>query len=106
MGGLGQPQTQSIVVTRVVDHGMAVADAIAAPRWIYGPLRGEPPNRRVRIEARFDPSVQDDLRSRGHDCVLTDPYSDDCGHAQAAQITATGVQAGADPRADGAAVGF
>jgi gamma-glutamyltranspeptidase/glutathione hydrolase len=106
MGGLGQPQTQSILVTRVVDHGMAVADAIAAPRWIYGPLRGEPPNRRVRIEARFDRSVQDDLRSRGHDCVLTDAYSDDCGHAQAAQITATSVQAGADPRADGTAVGF
>jgi oxamate amidohydrolase len=106
MGGLGQPQTQTAILTRIVDHGLEVSEAIAAPRWVYGPLRGEPANQRVRLEARYDTTVRDALRERGHDCVFTDAYSDDCGHAQAVRVDGSVVSAGADPRADGAALGF
>jgi gamma-glutamyltranspeptidase/glutathione hydrolase len=106
MGGLGQPQTQTILVTRIVDHTMPVYHAIAAPRWVYGPLRGEPNNRRVRIERRFGATVMNKLRDRGHDCELIDRYSDDCGHAQAIQIGPRSLAAAADPRADGAALGL
>ena len=36
MGGEGQPQTQTAMLTNMVDFGFNVQEAIEAPRWLYG----------------------------------------------------------------------
>ncbi len=104
MGGDGQPQTQSAIVTRVLDHKMNVLAGIGAPRWLYGRTWGVV-REEVLMEERFPPTVIEELRSRGHDVKLVGPYDDKLGHAQALAIDyATGsMAAAADPRSDGAA---
>jgi gamma-glutamyltranspeptidase len=106
MGGEGQPQTQAAIATRVVDHGRSVAEAIDDPRWLLGRTWGEE-HRGLRLESRFGRSVADELTRRGHDNVsLVEPYSDVMGHAQAIQIFPDHLEAAADPRSDGAALGL
>ena len=42
MGGEGQPQAQAALVTRIVDFGYDVQQAIEAPRWLMGRTWGTP----------------------------------------------------------------
>ena len=106
MGGEGQPQTQAAIATRVVDHGHSVQEAIDAPRWLLGRTWGEQ-HRGLRLEARFGRAVADELAARGHENVsLVEDYTDVMGHAQAIQIFADHLEAAADPRSDGAALGL
>jgi len=107
MGGEGQPQTQAALVTRVVDFGMNVQQAIEAPRWLYGRTWGEATGA-LLLEGRFAPAVADDLARRGHEVRRLADWADTMGHAQAVIIDPEGgvLWAGADPRGDGAAIGF
>jgi gamma-glutamyltranspeptidase len=105
MGGDGQPQTQAALLTRVVDFGYDVQEAIEAPRWLYGRTWGTT-IRALSIENRFSPAVLASLRARGHDVRDVGPLSDTLGHAQAIRIHADHLEGGADPRGDGAAVGY
>jgi gamma-glutamyltranspeptidase len=104
MGGLAQPQTQTTLVTRILDRGASVADAIDHPRWVLGPIRGEAPHRRVRLEDRAEPHVVAHLRRCGHEVEMIEGYSDLVGHAQAIETRTEGLSAAADPRADGLAI--
>lgn len=36
-GGEGQPQTQTAIITRMLDYGMHPQQAINEPRWVWGP---------------------------------------------------------------------
>ena len=106
MGGEGQPQTQAALATRVVDHGCSVAEAVAAPRWLLGRTWGEE-HRGLRLEARFGDAVARDLAARGHGNVsLVEDWTDVMGHAQAIQVLPERLEAAADPRGDGAALGL
>jgi len=106
MGGEGQPQTQAALATRVVDHGRSVAEAVAAPRWLLGRTWGEE-HRGLRLEARFGDAVARDLAARGHENVgLVEDWTDVMGHAQAIQVLPERLEAAADPRGDGAALGL
>ena len=106
MGGEGQPQTQAALATRVVDHGCTVAEAVAAPRWLLGRTWGEE-HRGLRLEARFGDDVARALAGRGHENVsLVEDWSDVMGHAQAIQVVGERLEAAADPRGDGAALGL
>jgi gamma-glutamyltranspeptidase/glutathione hydrolase len=106
MGGEGQPQTQAALATRVVDHGCSVAEAVAAPRWLLGRTWGEE-HRGLRLEARFGDAVARDLAARGHENVgLVEDWTDVMGHAQAIQVLPERLEAAADPRGDGAALGL
>ncbi|WJJ13775.1 gamma-glutamyltransferase [Prescottella equi] len=106
MGGEGEPQTQAALVTRILDHGMSVQEAIDAPRWLLGRTWGET-RRGLRLESRFGRSVADDLTARGHENVsLADDYGDVFGHAQAIRIHPDRLEAASDPRSDGAAFGL
>ncbi|MFP5303617.1 gamma-glutamyltransferase, partial [Cobetia sp. SIMBA_158] len=62
MGGEGQPQTQAALVTRIVDYGMNVQEAIEAPRWLYGRTWGATSNR-LKVECRIPQDVCNELRS-------------------------------------------
>lgn len=107
MGGEGQPQTQAALVTRIIDYGMNVQEAIEAPRWLYGRTWGADSNT-VKLESRIAQSVCEKLQQFGHDIEMMPPLTDVMGHAGAIWIDQqTAVKyGGTDPRSDGAAVGY
>ena len=107
MGGFGQPQTQSAIFTRYGLFNVPLAEAIARPRWL---LRRQWSKSRpaVRMEARFDRNLIDQLVAAGHEIeTLSDAYSDVMGHAGAVVLHPDQKCEGAhDPRADGGASGL
>ncbi|WP_050184214.1 gamma-glutamyltransferase [Domibacillus robiginosus] len=107
MGGEGQPQTQAALVTRIIDYGYRVQAAIEAPRWLYGRTWGADSNS-LKMEARIPEAVLQELKQKGHSIKFEEGFSDTMGHAGAILINPeTGVKhGGADPRGDGAALGF
>jgi len=106
MGGDGQPQTQAAIYTRHVVFCEPLDRAIDAPRWLLGRTWGAERDN-VRLEARFNGNLIDQLAAAGHDVeVLSEPYSDVMGHAGAAVLHPSGMlEAAHDPRADGGAAG-
>jgi len=106
MGGDGQPQTQSCVFTRYAYLGRNLQAAITDPRWVLGRTWGQNTNT-LKLEARFSPQVIASLQARGHEVELVNAYDEMMGHAGAIVRLPNGVIEGAaDPRSDGAAVGF
>ena len=82
MGGDGQPQTQCAVFTRVGVFGMSPQEAITAPRWLLGRTWGNPSDT-LKLEARFDASVFEGLRARGHEVEKLGEFDESVGHAGA-----------------------
>jgi len=106
MGGEGQPQTHAVLLTRIVDFGLDAQAAIAAPRFLLGRTWGEETSA-VMIESRAGREVAEALRRLGHPVALAGPWEEAMGHAQAIRILPDGsFEGGADPRGDGAAVGW
>ncbi len=107
MGGEGQPQTQAALVTRIVDFGMSVQEAIEAPRWLFGRTWGAE-SADVSVEGRIPKPVIEELKRRGHPVKVLADWTETMGHAQAILIDpVTGMKhGGADPRGDGIAVGY
>lgn len=107
MGGEGQPQTQAALVTRIVDYGFSVQEAIEAPRWLHGRTWGASSND-LKIEGRVPENVTAELTKRGHPVNVVDDYTDTMGHAGAILIdpTTNVLHGGTDPRGDGSAVGY
>jgi gamma-glutamyltranspeptidase/glutathione hydrolase len=102
MGGDGQPQTQAAVFTRHVVHGMALQDAVAAPRWLLGRTWGSM-SESLKLESRFDAAIVEELRRRGHDVELVGAFDEVVGHAGALVRHPSGeLEGGFDPRSDGA----
>lgn len=106
-GGEGQPQTQAAVLTRIVDFGLPVQSAIEAPRWLHGRAWGSTGNG-LSLEGRWSSDVVEKLKDRGHPIKVIENFTDTMGTSGAILIDpATKVKfGGADPRGDGAAVGF
>ncbi len=107
MGGEGQPQTQAAIATRVIDYGLSVQDAVAAPRWLYGRTWGAESNS-LKLEGRIDDEVIKTLADRGQPVEVLDDYTDTMGHAGAIQINQQSgvISAATDPRSDGLAAGY
>ncbi|MGO1118187.1 gamma-glutamyltransferase [Rhodovibrionaceae bacterium A322] len=106
MGGEGQPQTHAALVSRIVDFGYDVQQAIESPRWLMGRTWGTSVSD-LSIEARVGAQVARELLHRGQPVKIQFDYNDNLGHAQAIRINReTGfLEGGADPRGDGAAIG-
>ena len=106
MGGEGQPQTHAALVTRLVDFGYDVQQAIEAPRWLMGRTWGAE-SRELSLEGRIPDPVIRELDARGQPIKMLPDWDDNTGHAQAIRIDSEGfLEGGADPRGDGAALGF
>ena len=105
MGGEGQPQTQCAILTRVVDFGYNIQQAIEAPRWLYGRMWGDF-STTFKLESRIPGSIRRILKDRGHIVEVAEEYSQTMGHAQGIIIDAENgfYSAGADPRGDGLAL--
>lgn len=106
MGGEGQPQTQAALLTRMIDFGMNVQEAIEAPRWLFGRTWGQD-SRTLKLEGRIPDGITNELLRRGHDVEMMQDWSQTMGHAQAIWIDrqAGVLHGGADPRGDGMALG-
>jgi len=106
MGGDGQPQTQSCLFTRYAYFGRSLQAAVTEPRWVLGRTWGQNTNT-LKLEARFAPQVIASLIDRGHEVEVVADFDEMMGHAGALIRHNNGVIEGAaDPRSDGAAIGF
>ncbi len=106
MGGDGQPQTQAAVFTRYAVFGQTMQQAISAPRWLLGRTWGRASDT-LKLEARFDPALVAALKKRGHDIEMLQALDETVGHAGGiARHPGGALEAGFDPRSDGAAAGY
>jgi gamma-glutamyltranspeptidase/glutathione hydrolase len=103
-GGDVQAQVHIQLIADLIDNGMEPQAAIDAPRWISGGPNG--PNE-VLLEQGFPDDTISGLAARGHGVTVIDAWNGGAGHAQMIMRDGeTGeLVGGADPRADGSAVG-
>ena len=99
MGGHAHPQIQAQVLLRLLG-GATPAEAIAAPRWTVD----EPAGTTAWAETGVPAAALDALAAAGLDVAALPWPSEDVGHAQAIWRAGGELRAGADPRADGAAL--
>jgi gamma-glutamyltranspeptidase len=107
-GGEVQPQTQTSLVSRVLDFGLDVQAAIEAPRVLYGRSWGDASNK-LLLESHAPAATFDALRKLGHPVESAAwPYPR-MGTAQAVRLPGPWspfFEGGADPRGEGLALGF
>jgi len=109
MGGDAQPAIFAQVVSALVDGGVDVATAVAAPRWSPVPPAHFAPPEIVQIEPRFRPGLLDGLTAMGHRLDVRAPFDGALGHAHAIELVAGGparggtLAAATDPRSLGLA---
>jgi gamma-glutamyltranspeptidase / glutathione hydrolase len=107
MGGDGQAQTHAQVYTALARFGLNIQAAIELPRWVHG--AAEPGEAEaLRLEDRFPRETVAALRELGHSTIRMGPWESAMGHAQGIVFDhdAGVLHGGADPRAEGAAVGW
>jgi gamma-glutamyltranspeptidase/glutathione hydrolase len=109
MGGEIQPQVFAQVVSGLVDGGLDVATAVAAPRWAADMPDHHAPPDLTAIESRYHADVIAGLRERGHRVDIRRPFDAGLGHAHAIELrydvdTAlpSAFAAATDPRSEGA----
>jgi gamma-glutamyltranspeptidase / glutathione hydrolase len=114
-GTVGTPGSYGILVTTVqvlanlIDFGLNVQDAIAAPRFRWLDEAIDPlPAEKLRIESRVPEATRRTLAARGYTLEVMGPWSMRVGGVQAIlRDVATGwLMGGADPRRNGYAMGW
>jgi gamma-glutamyltranspeptidase/glutathione hydrolase len=108
MGADGQPQIHVQTYVAMIDFGLDIQQALSAPRWLSGRFGLGEARDTLHIEARFPRATIDELARRGHPVDRWGDWNELAGHANGITIDGeSGVLAGgADPRSDGAAVGY
>jgi gamma-glutamyltranspeptidase/glutathione hydrolase len=99
-GGHVQPQAQTQIICGVLDCGLSVQEAIAAPRFNH--LNGL----EVGFEPGFAPDVLSALAGKGHMIAAAPPESYGGAHAILVDPANGALKGGSDPRKDGAAAGY
>lgn len=100
MGGHYQAFGQMQFLTRYLDYGLDIQQAMDAPRFMPDPYTGE-----VEMEATVPESIQTALRAKGHRLVT--PRAPVGGSQAIAIDWEQGVlTGGSDPRKDGCAIGY
>jgi len=108
MGADGQPQIHLQAYTAMIDWGLDVQQAVEAPRWLSGRFALGEPRDLLNMEGRFPAGTVDELERRGHVVNRWEAWNERAGHAHGITIDhETGARmGGADPRSDGAAIGY
>ena len=107
MGGDAQPAIFAQVVSALVDGGVDVATAVAAPRWHAASPRHFAPPDSVVIEPRFRAGLLEGLAAAGHRLDIRAPFDGALGHAHAIELVEGGparggtLAAATDPRSLG-----
>jgi gamma-glutamyltranspeptidase len=96
------------LVSALVDGGLDVRTAIAAPRWYVEPPDHFAPPLDVHLEPRHAPGIAEALVELGHHLVPTASFDQDLGHEHAIELVDGGpaaaegsVAAATDPRSAG-----
>ena len=100
MGGQYQAFGHMQFLTRLLDYGMDIQEAMDAPRTMVNPFTGE-----VEIERNVPDSIKQELTARGHRVV---PAKKPIGGSQAISIDwqQNMLTGGSDPRKDGCVIGY
>jgi gamma-glutamyltranspeptidase/glutathione hydrolase len=100
-GADGQTQTNMQLIVNLIDYGVDAQQANEAPRWLSNP------DNSLMIENRFPEKTLANLKAKGHDVRVIDPYSEIMGSSQVIMLDREkGVlKAGADPRRQAYAIG-
>jgi gamma-glutamyltranspeptidase/glutathione hydrolase len=100
-GGDQQDQWQTIFFLRHVHHGMNLQQAIDAPAWhinhfvqSFWPRTVD--SNRLTLESRFEKSVLENLKRRGHGVIVGEPWSE--GRLSACAKDGELLHAAANPR--------
>jgi gamma-glutamyltranspeptidase len=105
-GADGQPQTLSVVLTRLLDYGLDPLQALARPRFLLGKTFSDTRDS-LKLERDAGANVFAELARRGHEMSPIEANSPLGGQAGAIVIHGDGRIEGAhDPRSDGAALGL
>jgi len=103
MGGAAHPQINATVLIRSLTLGSRASEAVAAPRWLVGGLSDER-SAVVVAEPGVPEPVRRSLRGAGFTVEELEPLSEAVGHASLVRVGEDRLlDAGADPRSDGAA---
>ncbi|HXX39224.1 MAG TPA: gamma-glutamyltransferase family protein [bacterium] len=114
-GAIGTPGSYGILVTTVqvlvnlIDFGLNLQDAIAAPRFRWVDDVGDPlPAERMRMESRFADATRDAIVARGYTVEPLGAWSMRVGGVQGILVDARSgwIAGAADPRRNGYAIGW
>ncbi|MGL5232466.1 MAG: gamma-glutamyltransferase [Fusobacteriaceae bacterium] len=93
--------TVSQVISKVIDHGMGIQEAIDAPRVFDNTMS------KINLETRIPKETMDKLKEMGHEVKGTSDWDRGMGSVQGVMYKNTKeLEGGADPRRDGKAVGI
>ena len=106
MGGNGQAQFHVQILTNLIDYGLDPQEAIERPRFLLGPFYPEDAPDTVHLESRLPRAVVSALIRKGHAIRPAPELFTRTGQAHAVSFRDGTLLGGADPRGDGAALGF
>lgn len=106
MGGNGQAMFHVQVLTNILDYGLDPQEAIERPRFLIGPFLPDDPADAIYLENRVPKRVFAGLARKGHNIRPAPELFVKVGHAHAIRFASGTMLGGADPRGDGAALGF
>jgi gamma-glutamyltranspeptidase/glutathione hydrolase len=107
MGADGQPQIQLQAYAAMIDFGHDIQEALEMPRFLSGRFGLGETRDTLHMESRFPAETFRVLEQRGHAIDRWGPWHELAGHAHGITIDPSGtLLGGADPRSDGAAIGY
>ncbi len=107
-GADGQPQIQLQLYVDMIDFGLDIQQALETPRFLSGRISLNEPRDELHVEGRMPEATVKALAARGHRMDVWPAWNNRAGHASGIVFDhATGtLSGGADPRSDGAAIGY
>jgi gamma-glutamyltranspeptidase/glutathione hydrolase len=106
MGGNGQAMFHVQALTNVLDFGMDIQEAIERPRFLIGAFLPDEPTDTIHLESRVGARTVAALGRRGHRVRPAPEFFHKVGHAHGITFADGTMFGGADPRGDGAALGY
>ena len=106
MGGNGQAMFHLQVLTNLFDYGLDIQEAIERPRFLIGAFLPGDPEDATHVESRVPGEVLAALEAKGHRIRTAPEFFWRCGHAHGIVLRDGTLMGGADPRGDGAALGY
>lgn len=105
-GADGQPQTLTVLLTRLLDYGLDPLAALTRPRFLLGKTFSDSRDT-LKLEESVGAATAEELAARGHETSMISANSPLGGQAGAIVIHDDGSIEGAhDPRSDGLAIGL